>query len=73
MPKSVLEAIKEGEWDYEPETVQTECYHQTNSLPGSQEKIHILAERLRMGLPLWHPSDRRNCVGLFGDDDEDDE
>jgi hypothetical protein len=28
-------------------------------MPGSAEKLDVLAERLRMGLPLWHPRDRR--------------
>jgi hypothetical protein len=72
VPKSVLEAIREGQWNYEPEEVRTESYHQTEALPGSPEKIGVLADRLQQGLPLWHPADRRNCVGLFGDDDEDD-
>ena len=23
-------------------------------------KLDVLAERMRLGLPLWHPSDRRS-------------
>lgn len=60
MPKSVLEAIQEGYWDYEPEKVGPERYDSTTALPGSPEKLTILAERLRHGEPLWHPSDRRS-------------
>jgi len=70
VPKSVLEAIKVGEWNYEPEEMQAELFHRTDALPGSREKLDILAERLSQGLPLWHPSDRLNCVGLFEPDEE---
>ncbi len=31
----------------------------TDALPGSEEKIRVLAERARLGLPLWHPLDAR--------------
>jgi hypothetical protein len=55
----VLEAIKDGNWDYEPETTETNCYSSTKALPGTDEKLAILATRVRSGLPLWHPSDRR--------------
>ena len=30
----------------------------TAALPGTAEKLDVLAERLRQGLPLWHPADR---------------
>jgi hypothetical protein len=71
VPKSVLEAIKVGEWDYEPEELRSEFFQRTDALPGSPEKLDILADRLSQGLPLWHPSDRLNCVGLYGPDEED--
>ena len=29
-------------------------------MPGTAEKLDVLAERLQQGLPLWHPSDRRS-------------
>ncbi len=60
MPKSVLEAIELGLWDYEPEHQDTEEFSQTNAMPGSNEKLAVLAERLRLGKPLWHPADRRS-------------
>jgi hypothetical protein len=31
----------------------------TDALPGSEEKVAILAERARLGLSLWHPQDAR--------------
>lgn len=57
--ESILDAIKEGQWDYEPEHVNSDHYASTRALPGTDEKLEILANRVRSGLPLWHPSDRR--------------
>ena len=65
MPHSVLEAIQMGIWDYEPETTNDKEYEQTRAMPGTMEKLQIMAERVSLGLPLWHPSDRINY-----DDDE---
>ncbi len=31
----------------------------TDAAPGSEEKLSVLAERVRMGLPLHHPRDAR--------------
>ena len=61
MPSSVLEAIKEGHWDFEPEEMGREQFRATGAMPGTRAKLSILAERVRMGLPLWHPSDRQDC------------
>lgn len=58
MSKSVLEAIKEGIWDFEPEEIDGEQYDATRAIPGTREKLSVLAERARAGLPLWHESDR---------------
>ena len=55
--KSVLEAIQVGQWDFEPENEETD-FASTDALPGSKEKLHVLASRIQQGLPLWHPSDR---------------
>lgn len=60
MPESVLEAIKMGLWDFEPQQVDAKSFNATGALPGSSEKIDVLAERVRRGLPLWHNSDRRH-------------
>lgn len=58
MNTSVLDAIKEGVWDFEPEMVDDTQYSPTEAIPGSEQKVMVLAERLQRGLPLWHPEDR---------------
>ena len=65
MPHSVLEAIEMGIWDYEPEMTSDNEYEQTRAMPGTMEKLQVMAKRISLGLPLWHPSDRINY-----DDDE---
>ena len=62
MPRSVLEAIQMGMWDYEPEHEEEEPkeFSETREMPGSTAKLEILAERVQSGLPLWHPNDRRS-------------
>lgn len=60
MPDSVLDAIKQGIWDFEPEDEECLGCDPTEALPGTQEKLAILAERVEQGLPLWHPEDRRS-------------
>ena len=60
MPESVLDAIRQGQWDFEPSDVNENDYDSTGALPGSAEKIRELAERAQEGLPLWHPRDRRS-------------
>lgn len=66
MAQSILEAIKHGHWDYEPEFRIKDDFLSTGALPGTQEKVDTLADRVRQGLPLWHPEDRRT----FDDSDE---
>lgn len=58
MGSSILEAIKQGHWDYEPKSKDHRDYSSTTALPGSEEKLEVLAERIAAGLPLWHPGDR---------------
>lgn len=58
MPKSVLEAIKMGFWDFEPPEVASSRFDCTDAMPGTKEKLQVLADRVRSGLPLWHPEDR---------------
>ena len=58
MPRSILDAIKQGDWSFEPPSPQATNVQGTKALPGTDEKLGVLAERLRLGLPLWHPSDR---------------
>ena len=58
MPKSVLEAIKMGLWDYEPPEVASSEFDAADAMPGTREKLEVLAEGVRCGLPLWHDRDR---------------
>ncbi len=60
MPQSVLDAIKLGIWDYEPEEHKSAEYDATRALPGTLEKLEVLSARVSQGLPLWHPNDRRS-------------
>lgn len=59
MPQSIIDAIKQGVWDYEPIDERREPFDATEALPGTGAKLDVLAERVEKGLPLWHPSDRR--------------
>jgi hypothetical protein len=56
--KNVLDAIREGNWFFEPEDVDPSRYQATSAIPGTDDKLQILAERARAGLPLWHERDR---------------
>ena len=64
MPTSVFDAIQLGVWDFEPDESPSGEFDPTEALPGSSEKLDVLAERLRRGLPLWHASDRLDCENL---------
>lgn len=66
MRESVLDAIRQGQWNFEPESVKSSDYDSTEALPGSDEKITALATRALEGLPLWHPEDRQS----FDDSEE---
>lgn len=57
MPDSVLEAIKLGLWNFEPKKVRESEFDATGAMPGTNAKLAVMAERLKQGLPLWHPSD----------------
>ena len=61
MPNTVLEAIRLGLWNYEPPERETEDYDSCPSMPGTPDKLRALADRVRKGLPLWHPEDRQDC------------
>jgi len=62
--KSVLDAIREGKWDYEPEIVDEQSFDATHAIPGTSEKLQVLAERVQAGLPLWHDKDRSDYEDL---------
>lgn len=61
MTHSVLEAIRAGIWDFEPTEMLHDEFEATQALPGSNEKLAVLTQRVAQGLPLWHPADRRTC------------
>jgi len=61
VPTSILDAIKMGLWDFEPHDVKTKEFRATGAMPGTEAKLSVLAERVRLGLPLWHPSDRQDA------------
>lgn len=63
MAESVLEAIRNGNWDYEPPTVDKKDYDATSALPGTEEKVGLMTARALKGLPLWHPDDRSTFDG----------
>ena len=58
MAKSVLDAIREGDWYFEPEELDSNRFKATKAVPGTSEKINVLVERASAGLPLWHSADR---------------
>jgi hypothetical protein len=60
VPQSVLDAIKLGMWDFEPDECESNKFESTSALPGTSEKLAILSARVSKGLPLWHPNDRRS-------------
>ncbi len=60
MPRSVLEAIRLGLWDFEPADVESDQFDCTDAMPGTMEKLEVLATRVQLGLPLWHPADRED-------------
>lgn len=64
MTKSVLDAIREGNWSFEPEVVETGSFDATRAVPGTSEKLRVLAERVSAGLPLWHERDRADYEDL---------
>jgi hypothetical protein len=59
MPHSVLDAIRLGVWDFEPADQIDKNFSATEAMPGTDAKLSVLADRVRQGLPLWHPSDRQ--------------
>jgi hypothetical protein len=62
--RSVLDAIREGDWFFEPEEIDSRRFQATKALPGTQQKLDVLAARARAGLPLWHEQDRMDYEQL---------
>ena len=64
--RNVFEAILECGHDEDFVPVETTEFTPTEAPAGSRAKLQKLAERVRMGLPLWHPEDRCDYSGLTG-------
>lgn len=59
MRLSVLDAIREGLWDFEPRALEAGEFASTRAMPGTRDKLDELARRAAQGLPLWHEEDRQ--------------
>lgn len=64
--RNVFEAILECGHDEDFAPAETEDFRPTDAAAGSRAKIEILAERVKNGVPLWHPDDRGDYSGLTG-------
>jgi hypothetical protein len=56
--KSILDAVKKGFWDFEVPDLDSGLFDPADAMPGTDEKVRILEERVNRGLPLWHVEDR---------------
>ncbi|MEK6236724.1 MAG: hypothetical protein N2C14_18605 [Planctomycetales bacterium] len=65
-PHNVFQAIVEAGHDEDFAPVEDDTFTPTSAPAGSSEKLDILARRVQMGAPLWHPNDRCDYSGLCG-------
>ena len=60
---SLLEAVKMGLWYFQPHTVDYGELEASDAMPGTREKLDVLAEHLRRNMPNWRergcPEDHR--------------
>jgi hypothetical protein len=64
--RNVFDAIDECGHDEDFIPVECNGFIPTHAPAGSEEKLDILAYRVAMGFPLWHPEDRCDYSGLCG-------
>jgi len=64
--RNVFEAILECGHDEDFAPIETDDFVPTDAPAGSKEKIDVLAQRVMLGLPLWHDEDRSDYSGLTG-------
>ena len=64
--KNVFEAILKYGHDEDFVPCDDPEFEGTCYPAGSREKLDVLAERVRRGMPLWHPEDRQDYSGLTG-------
>jgi hypothetical protein len=64
--RNVFDAILECGHDEDFLPAESAEFRPTEAPAGSVEKLGVLAERIKKGLPLWHPMDRCDYSGLTG-------
>jgi hypothetical protein len=64
--RNVFEAILECGHDEDFIPVESGEFTPTEAPAGSENKLAVLARRVELGLPLWHPEDRSDYSGLTG-------
>ena len=64
--RNVFEAISMFGHDEDFSPIESDEFDFTAAPAGSREKLDVLAERVRQGLPLWHMEDRPDYSGLTG-------
>ena len=64
--RNVFEAILECGHDEDFIPVVSAEFQATEAPAGSENKLAVLARRVDLGLPLWHPEDRSDYSGLTG-------
>ena len=64
MPANVFEAIRESGHDEDFLPVVTEEFIPTDVPAGSKTKVQVLADRVRKGMPLWHPKDKSDFADV---------
>jgi hypothetical protein len=64
--RNVFDAILEFGHDEDFVPHISDDFVPTDAPAGSGDKIDVLAQRVALGLPLWHPEDRCDYSGLTG-------
>lgn len=64
--RNVFEAISEFGHDEDFAPLETGGFSPTEAPAGSDDKLDVLAARIKQGLPLWHQEDRHDYSGLTG-------
>ena len=64
--KNIFDTLLEVGHDEDFVPIVTEDFRPTDAPAGSPTKLEVLEERIRNGMPLWHPEDRADFIGLTG-------
>ncbi|NQT37905.1 MAG: hypothetical protein HQ581_10470 [Planctomycetes bacterium] len=64
--RNVFEAILQCGHDEDFAPRESDDFNATQASAGSRQKLDVLARRVQLGLPLWHPEDRSDYSGLTG-------